>query len=142
VFDEPHFQPPAPTIVPRGPSRLRPAAARLRTRSAVKAVPAIPATHQIIGQDEASTASAPRDGRPPMPPDPDVGRRIDAVHQEVQLHLANTCPREEPLIVICALGYEIVRRIQSLDPVWTAKALDRFLVDFTRLLRRHVLARD
>jgi hypothetical protein len=140
MFDEPNVQP-APTSDHRGPPRLRPAPAPWRTRSAAKTVPAIPAAPPIIEEDEASAAPAPRDGRPTMPPDPDLGRRIDAVHQQVQLHLAESCPREEPLVVICALGYEIVRLVQTLERVWTPKALDRFLVDFTRVLRRHILER-
>jgi hypothetical protein len=69
----------------------------------------------------------------------EIGRRIDAVHRGLQLHLAEDCPREDPLVLICALGYEIVRVVRTLEPTWTPKALDRFLVDFTRLLRRYVL---
>jgi len=72
----------------------------------------------------------------------EVGRQIDAVHRGLRLHLAEHCPGEDPLVLICALGYEIVRLVQTLEQTWTPKALDRFLVDFTRLLRRHVLDRE
>lgn len=76
-----------------------------------------------------------------MTHDADIGRRIDAVHQHLQLQLAERCATDDPLIVICALGLEIIRRVELLESAWTPKALDRFLVDFTRLLRRHILDR-
>jgi len=74
-----------------------------------------------------------------LPTEQDLGRRIDAVHQRIQLHLAEACPHEDPRVLIAALGYEIVRLVRTLEPVWTPKALNRFLVDFTNLLRRYVL---
>jgi hypothetical protein len=73
-----------------------------------------------------------------LPTEQDLGRRIDAVHQRIQLHLAEACPHEDPRVLIGALGYELVRLVQTLEPVWTPKALDRFLVDFTNLLRRRI----
>jgi hypothetical protein len=88
--------------------------------------------------EEGSLCSAPGAAERHDMTDLEFGRRIDAVHQQVQLHLAQTCPREDPLVLICALGYEIIRLVQTLEHVWTPKALDRFLVDFTRLLRRHI----
>jgi len=75
-----------------------------------------------------------------MTGDPDIGRRIDRVHQHVRRQLADTFPNEEPLVLIGALAYEIVRLVETFDRCWTPKALDRFLVDFTRVLRRRVLA--
>jgi hypothetical protein len=86
-------------------------------------------------------ASVP-DHPPQITGDPDLGHRIDAVHQRLQLFLAETFPTVDPVILIAALGYELVRRIRLLERVWTPKALDRFLVDFTRVVRRHVLERE
>jgi hypothetical protein len=71
----------------------------------------------------------------------DPGRRVDAVQQRIQLRLAEDCPDADPVIVIGALGYELLRRVRLLDD-WTPAMLDRFLIDFTRVLRRHVLDQE
>jgi hypothetical protein len=68
----------------------------------------------------------------------DSGRRVDAVQQRLQLHLAKDCADADPVIVIGALGYELLRRVQLLED-WTPAMLDRFLIDFTRVMRRRVL---
>jgi hypothetical protein len=67
-----------------------------------------------------------------------VGRRVDAVHQRIQLHLAEVCPHEDPRVLMGALGYELVRLMQMIKPGWTPEDFDRFLIDFTNLLRRRV----
>jgi hypothetical protein len=70
-------------------------------------------------------------------PDGDVGRNIDAIHQRLQEwseHELST--QTTPLVLIAALGYEIVRLIHLHYPATT---LDRFSTAFSGLIRRQVI---
>jgi hypothetical protein len=70
-------------------------------------------------------------------PEVDVGREIDAVHQRLQLFSHQELSAQtDPLMLIAALGYELVRLIH----VHSQKTdLEQFSNRFIRLIRRYVV---